>query len=138
MALVIDATIVLAWSFDDERDAESVAAGRAILRERALVPALWRWEVQNVLRGAEKRGRITERDTSDILQKLRTLPVSVDLVSPALDFAGELHVARRFSLSVYDAAYLELAARRGLRLATKDAALRAAAAELDLLWQAPR
>ncbi len=137
MSIVIDASVAIAWSFPDERDAESVAAGQYVVRERALVPPLWRWEVQNVLRNAEKRGRIAEDTTTRILRSLAAMPLSVDAASNEVTFGAELALARRFALSVYDAAYLELAARRGIRLATKDAALRSAAEELDLLWKPP-
>jgi predicted nucleic acid-binding protein len=134
MPIVIDASIAMAWSFPDERDPESLAAGRHILAEHAIVPALWRWEVQNVLVNAERRGRVTSGAITEILRALQALPITVDASAPAPDFGAELQLARRFSLSVYDAAYLELAARRSLHLATKDAALRTAAAELGLLW----
>jgi len=137
MPIVIDASIAIAWSFPDERDQESVAAGEHVVRERALVPALWRWEVQNVLRNAERRGRIAENTTSHILRSLAAMPLSVDAASSEVTFGAELALARRFALTVYDAAYLELAARRGIRLATKDAALRSAAEQLDLLWKPP-
>lgn len=134
MPIVIDASIAMAWSFPDERDPESLAAGRHILAEHAIVPALWRWEVQNVLVNAERRGRVTSGTITEILQALQAMPITVDAPAPAPNFGAELQLARRFSLSVYDAAYLELAARRSLHLATKDAALRSAAAELGLLW----
>jgi predicted nucleic acid-binding protein len=134
VSIVIDASIAIAWSFPDERDAESVAAGQYVIRERALVPALWRWEMQNVLRNAERRGRITEETTGRILRSLAAMPLSVDPASTEVTFGAELQLARRFALTVYDAAYLELAARRGILLATKDAALRAAAQQLGLLW----
>jgi predicted nucleic acid-binding protein len=137
MSIVIDASIAIAWSFPDERDAESVAAGQYVLRERALVPPLWRWEVQNVLRNAERRGRIAEETTSRVLRSLAALPFSVDPSPTGVTFGAELLLARRFALSVYGAAYLELAVRRGIRLATKDAALRAAAEQLELLWKPP-
>jgi predicted nucleic acid-binding protein len=134
MPIVIDASIAMAWSFPDERDEESMAAGQHVLRERGVVPALWRWEIQNVLRNAEKRGRIDAAGVAEILGALRAMPLTVDVFAPDLEFGAELQLARRFSLTVYDAAYLELAVRRGYPLATKDAALRAAAAELGLLW----
>jgi len=133
--IVIDASIAIAWSFPDERDQESLAAGRSVVRDRGLVPALWRWEVQNVLRNAEARGRIAEGAMNRILRSLAAMPLSIDPASTDVTFGAELYFARRFGLSVYDAAYLELAARRGIRLATKDAALRSAAAQLDLLWK---
>jgi predicted nucleic acid-binding protein len=134
MPIVIDASIAMAWSFPDERDAESIAAGRHVLIEHAIVPALWRWEVQNVLVNAERRGRVTADTINDILRALHALPIAVDAPPPVPAFGAELQLARRFTLSVYDAAYLELAARRGMRLATKDVALRAAASTLGLLW----
>jgi predicted nucleic acid-binding protein len=63
------------------------------------------------------------------------MPLSVDPASKETTFGAELQLARRFALTVHDAAYLELAARRGIRLATEDAALRAAADQLDVLWK---
>jgi predicted nucleic acid-binding protein len=135
MPIVIDASIAIAWSFPDERDAESVAAGQYVVRERALVPALWRWEVQNLLRNAERRGCIGEDTATNILRLLAAMPLSVDAAPAEVTFGAELALARRFALTVYDAAYLELAARRGIRLATKDVALRSAAEQLNLLWK---
>ena len=134
MPIVIDASMAMAWIFTDERDAESIAAARYVRRERALVPPLWRWEIQNVLRNAEKRGRVRTDEVSEILRELAAMPIMADPFTPNIEFGAELQLARHFSLTVYDAAYLELAARRGIRLATKDADLRAAAAQLDLLW----
>jgi predicted nucleic acid-binding protein len=135
---VIDASIAMAWSFPDERDPESIAAGKHILAEHAIVPALWRWEVQNVLVNAERRGRVASGTVADILRALQALPITVDAMPLIPAFGAESQLARRFTLSVYDAAYLELAARRGLQLATKDAALRAAASALGLLWTQDR
>jgi predicted nucleic acid-binding protein len=137
MPIVIDASIALAWAFPDERDGESIAAGKYVLRDRAMVSSLWRWEVQNVLRNAEKRGRIDEHTTTRILRSFAALPLTVDPISGEMTFGAELSLARRFELTAYDAAYLELAIRRGVRLATKDAALRSAAETLGLLWTSP-
>jgi predicted nucleic acid-binding protein len=135
MAIVIDASMALAWVFPDERDDDAVAAGRCVARERAVVPALWRWEVQNVLRNAEKRGRLGIRQLDDVLDSLRALRILVDAPEAEAGFGAELQLARRFSLSVYDAAYLELAVRRALLLATKDEALASAASQMGLLWR---
>jgi len=137
MPIVIDASITMAWSFPDERDPESIAAGRHVLSGHAIVPALWRWEVQNVLVNAERRGRVSPCAITEILRRLESMPIAIDSSAPAPNFGAELQLARRFALSVYDAAYLELATRRGLRLATKDIALRSAASALDLLWTPP-
>jgi predicted nucleic acid-binding protein len=134
MPVVIDASIAIAWSFADERDPESLAAGRHVLVEHAIVPALWRWEVQNVLVNAERRGRVAAGTIADILRSLQAMPIAIDASAATPGFGAELQLARRFHLSVYDSAYLELAARRSLLLATKDVALRAAASALGLLW----
>jgi predicted nucleic acid-binding protein len=132
--LVIDASMAMAWAFADERDAEAIAAGRYVVKNGGIVPALWLWEIQNVLRNAEKRGRVETYETSEILRALRAMPLLVDATASAVTFGSELSLARHHAFTVYDAAYLELAARRGTRLATKDRALQAAAKSVDLLW----
>ena len=118
--IVIDASVALAWCFADE---ESVAADRALDRvgtDGAVAPAIWPLEVANGVCSAERRGRITLADASRLRELLASLPVEVEPidVSTALGEVSEL--ARRFDLSAYDAAYLALAARRGLPLATAD------------------
>jgi predicted nucleic acid-binding protein len=95
--------------------------------DAALVPALWWFEVRNTLIMSERRGRITETDTSDFLRALGRLSVTVDY---APDEAAVLALSRRHRLTVYDASYLELAHRENLTLATLDTELlRAARAE---------
>jgi predicted nucleic acid-binding protein len=89
------------------------------------VPALWWFEVRNALAVNERRGRLGEADTAAFLRALARLSIGFDR-SP--DEAALLALARRHRLTVYDAAYLELAQREGLPLATLDAALRDAAA----------
>jgi predicted nucleic acid-binding protein len=89
------------------------------------VPGLWWFEVRNILVVNERRRRITEAGTASFLQNLSQLRVRVDQ-SP--DEGAVLRLARTHRLSVYDAAYLELAQREGLALATLDADLRKAAA----------
>ncbi len=134
MAIVLDASAAIAWAFKDERDAQAVAIAHYVAQESAIVPALWRWEVQNVLLNAEKRGRVKPSVVVDILNALAALPISVEPEGPDLKFAAELDVARRFGLSLYDSAYLELALRKGLLLATKDSQLAAAAKKAGALW----
>ncbi len=134
MAIVVDASIAIAWSFPDERDTESLAAARKIIQEGGLVPALWLWEVQNVLRNAERRGRIDEEKTARILRDLRAMPMAVAPSPSEIVFGPEFDLARRFGLTVFDAAYLGLALRRGIPLATRDTELRTAANTIGLLW----
>ena len=136
MRIVVDASICLAWSFPDERDDEALAAGRAVVGAGAIVPALWRWEIQNALCYAERRGRLPVARVDEILRSLQALPISVDPEAMLRRLGRELQLARRFALTVYDAAYLELAVRTGLALATHDKRLAAAAADMGVQWKA--
>ena len=93
------------------------ALARLRAGNQARVPAVWWFEVRNAFLAAERRGRVTEGDVGELLHGLRRLAISIDR-SP--DEASLLHLARRHSLTVYDASYLELAQREGLPLATLD------------------
>jgi predicted nucleic acid-binding protein len=123
---VLDASTTLAWAIEDERTprAMEVLAGFSA-KDEARVPAMWWFEVRNALVVNERRGRLAEADAADFLRGLNRLSVSIDR-SP--DESALLALARRHRLSVYDAAYLELAQREGLPLASFDGPLRAAAA----------
>lgn len=123
---VIDASVTLAWCFDDE---SSDAADRALERlavEPALAPAHWPLEVANGLRTAERRGRLQSSDLTRLRTLLDALPVEIAPVELATALWNVLESARANDLTAYDAAYLELAAVRGLPLATVDDRLRAA------------
>jgi predicted nucleic acid-binding protein len=105
--------------------------GEAVLEFGALAPMLWNWEIRNVLLVAERRGRLPSAQTKDILDDLARMPITLE--PPAAD-QTDVALARRYGLSVYDAAYLELAVRSGLRLMTRDDQLARAAQDLDLRW----
>jgi predicted nucleic acid-binding protein len=123
MALVIDASIAAAWAFADEHvDAELTFA--RIGTEEAHVPTLWWYELRNVLVTGERRGRLTERETARFLRDISRLAITVDR---APSEGGVLTLARRHRLTVYNAAYLELALREALPLATLDQGLADAA-----------
>lgn len=122
---VVDASITLAWCFDDETTEMTESVLRRLLLERAIAPAHWTLEVANGLRFGEQRGRINRSKLSvaeSLLSDLLVGLIPVDV--PTALRAGQ--VARRHDLTVYDAAYLELAASRGIGLATLDARLAAA------------
>jgi predicted nucleic acid-binding protein len=126
MPFVLDASIVHDWAFD-ERHRTADAVRERLRTEAAAAPSLWWFEVRNGLIVAERRGRVTEQQTARFLREILRLAITLDS-SP--DEAGVLALARRHRLTVYDAAYLELALREDLPLATLDAALaRAAQAE---------
>lgn len=124
MAVVPDVSAILGQALDDEDAtfAESVIA--AIAHDEAIVPTLFWYEIRNVLVMAERRKRIAAARTTAFLSDLALLPFSVDDLPRE---ASVLALARRRSLTVYDATYLELAQRHDVPLATLDQALMAAA-----------
>lgn len=97
-----------------------------------LVPAIWSLEVANALLVAERRNRVTREDSSTFLTMIEELPITVDAGTAARVFHETIALAHDHALSSYDAAYLELAIRTELPLATGDEALRRAAAQLGL------
>jgi predicted nucleic acid-binding protein len=125
MAFVLDASVTACWAFADEDHPDASLAFDRMRAEEGVVPGLWWFEVRNILIVNERRRRITESDTAAFLLSLSRLRIRVDRVP---DENGVLRLARAHRLSVYDAAYLELAQREGLPLATLDADLRKAAA----------
>lgn len=122
---VVDASITIAWCFADESSDATDGVLRRLLTEGALAPAHWPMEVANALRSGERRGRIDAAMLSVARSLLTDLPV--DLVPVELATALDVvDLARRHNLTVYDAVYLDLAASRGLALATVDGRLAAA------------
>jgi predicted nucleic acid-binding protein len=128
MTLVVDASIAVAWCFEDERSPETDAALEFVGKEGAVVPALWRLEVANGFRSAIRRGRTdrTYRDTA--LERLSMLAIETDAETVKHAWSATLALADKHGLTPYDAAYLELAQRRRVPLATLDLDLRSAAA----------
>jgi predicted nucleic acid-binding protein len=124
MSFVLDASITACWAFRDEQHADADLAFHRIGTEEAVVPSLWWFEVRNILVVNERRGRITLPDSAAFLLHLSKLSVRIDRLP---DEDSVLRLARKHRLSVYDAAYLELARREGLQIATLDADLRKAA-----------
>ena len=125
MAFVLDASIAACWAFQDEDHPDARLAFHQMRSEEAVVPCLWWFEVRNILVVNERRRRIAEPDTAAFLLNLSKLRIRIDR---APDESAVLRLARTHRLSVYDAAYLELAQREGLPLATLDADLKKAAA----------
>jgi len=127
MTLVIDASVALSWCFDDEATSETDAIAHEISKTGAFVPSLFHLEISNVLLHAERRGRIAIADVTQRLELISKLPLEVDHQTPSRAANQILTLARAEKLTVYDAAYLELAIRKGSTLATKDRQLAAAA-----------
>jgi len=136
--IVIDSSIAIAWCFHDEKDDYSQAILDALATEAAFVPALWHLEVANTLVVGERRKRSTQADTATWLGFLAALPIAIDEDTMIHAFADTIHLARRYNLSAYDAAYLELAMRRDLPLATLDEKLKTAAEASGTMLYAAR
>ena len=125
--VVIDASIALTWCFEDEATSETDRLFEQVRNDGAVVPGLWRLELGNVLLQAERRGRIAAPDTSARLRLIADLPIEIDTETTTHAWRTTLRLAREEGLTTYDAAYLELAIRRGLQLWTKDKDLAEAA-----------
>jgi predicted nucleic acid-binding protein len=129
MSFVLDSSVALAWLLQDESNERTDALADRLEQEDAHVPSIWSLEVGNALLTAMRRKRISETDFDRCIAALSALPIQVD---PPAVLAATLSIARRFSLTSYDAAYLELAQRRGLALATLDEKLRQACKPLKI------
>ena len=123
-AFVVDASVSAAWFLPDEATKQTEAMLRATATHEVWVPALWVLEVGNLLLGAQRRKRITAEKRRELAAAASALRIKVDREPVAVSTLDD--IAARHCLTAYDAAYLELALRRGLPLATLDAALIAA------------
>lgn len=127
MPIVVDASVTMAWCFEDETTDYTEAALERVGVDGAVVPCIWSFEVANVLVVAERAGRIKKSKSTEFAQILMDLPIDVEDVNLSSASGPVLDTARQFGLSSYDAAYLELAARKTLDLAVSDRWLRRAA-----------
>lgn len=126
--LVLDASVTLAWFVPEESTAHTEGIFDLLLNgAQALVPAIWPFEVANALLVGERRKRVTLAQVTAVLQRVADLPITVDPVRLDCAFGQILSVARQEQLTEYDAAYLELALREALPLATLDQRLQRAA-----------
>ena len=123
----------MAWCFEDEASPETDEIQDWLTADaRAHVPTLWHLEIANVLWACERRKRITEADSVRFLAVLEALNIMTDHQTEQHAGQKTLGLARQHGVSVYDAAYLELAMRLGLPLASKDETLRKAAQAVGL------
>ncbi len=124
---VLDCSITMAWCFDDEATAYTNGVRASLVDARAVVPSHWALEVANAAVGGERRKRLDEARSQRFIALLKLLPIVVDEETSERALADTLHLARAHNLSSFDAAYLELAMRRGLPLASLDGKLNTAA-----------
>lgn len=125
MSIVVDASVAMAWCFDDESSSATDAILEGLREHPAVVPSVWNLEVANVLLVAERKGKLTEAAATHFLDLLQRLPITVE--AAVADPQALLAIGRRHRLSAYDASYLLLAERLGAPLATLDRPLAAAA-----------
>lgn len=131
MSLVLDSSATLAWIFGDETTLALERVFEEVAERGAVVPSLWRLEVANCLAIARRRG-IDEEFRRAALVDLSLLDIVVDAHTDASAWIDTLELAERFGLTLYGAAYIELASRRILPIATLDAEMRAAGRALGL------
>ncbi len=127
MSLVVDASVTLAWCFEDEQTEAIMRLLDRVAEEGAAAPQLWPLEAVNGLLAAERRGRITAVVRQRLAGFLRALPISIDDETASRTWSTTTDLAERHRLAAYDASYLELAIRLGVPLGTADKLLAAAA-----------
>ena len=127
--VVLDNSIVLSWCLADENHPIAEKAMRIVIEDGAVVPGIWWYELRNALVVNERRGRLDAAHTRSTLADLRELPIEIDHEH---NEAVLLDLSRQNNLSVYDAAYLEVARRRALPLASLDRRLCEAASACDI------
>jgi predicted nucleic acid-binding protein len=125
--LVLDCSIVMAWYFADERSAYADAVARQLSDRVAFVPMNWPLEVANTLIVGERRKRATQAQAATLLKNLASMPITIDDETNLHAWSTTLSLSREQNLTAHDSAYLELAMRRGLPLATLDEKLKTAA-----------
>jgi predicted nucleic acid-binding protein len=127
MSMVLDISATLAWVYADETSSPILQVFERVLESEAWVPGLWRLEIANVLEMGVRRKRHNAGFKDATLSDLSLLPISLDPHTNDHAWGATVQLAARHGLTVYDAAYLELALRRDLPLASLDRELRAAA-----------
>ena len=127
MSLVLDTSATLAWIYPGEQTAAITGVFDQVTAAGAWVPSLWRLEVANSLEMGVRRGRIDAAFRDATIADFELLPIQTDPDTEKHAWRATLRLAERHRLTVYDAAYLELAMRRGLPLASLDRELRVAA-----------
>jgi predicted nucleic acid-binding protein len=133
MAFVLDCSVTLSWLLPDERGGATDALADELERTTAIAPAIWPYEVANALLVAQRRARIGDDDLILVRRALAALPIEVEAVTSDHVLSAVSDLGRRLDITSYDAAYVELAVRRRLPLATVDERLRKACAALKIV-----
>lgn len=129
---ILDASVALSWCFADETTAESSQLLDSLEQSTAIVPGIWPLEIGNILLSAQRKKRISYADMIQFIEMFSDLNIEIDSETTDKSFHEILSLAYTEKLTSYDAAYLELAIRLGLPLATKDKELRQAGIRLGI------
>lgn len=134
MPITLDASATAAWLLPDEANDLADSLYQRALHEGELfqAPAVWAWESGNLLRMARRRSRLTPQQLTHAVRLLHRARVRLESAPDQERMLATLAHAERQGLSFYDASYLEQALRTGAQLATKDEALRRAAARVGV------
>ena len=131
--LVIDASVAMTWYYPDEHSDYAYKVLDALEHATAIVPAHWKLEITNAVIFGERRARLSGSDILRFFSLIDSLLIEVDPQTSMRSFRETLALARSYRLTAYDAAYLELAMREGLVLATADVPLRKAAEKVGVM-----
>ena len=129
---VLDCSMAMTWCFEDEATPETDKILECFTNKIAVVPALWHLEVANVIALAERKGRLTENEAMEFWSLVDSLPITTDNILPERGRKEIFHLARQYDLTVYDAAYLDIAIRYSFPLATLDKELIQTARRIDI------
>lgn len=130
MSWVLDNSVAMLWLLPQSHPAGLALAQKVLDRLQnngAQVPSLWHLEAANVLAKSLRLNQITQAQASSFVALLEALDIATDTETSLRALHDTLDLARRYHLSASSAAYLELALRKGLPLATLDVQLLAAA-----------
>lgn len=126
-SIVLDCSVTVSWFMTDEFSTISNDILTLVSKEKAIVPSIWQLEVGNVLLMCQRNKRITKEQRINALHILNELPIIIDDLTPKYAWQDTIELAEKYSLSLYDACYLELSLRYTLPLATFDNQLKKAA-----------
>ena len=119
-SFVIDASVIIAWYNPDEQNDYARDILFCLKKEQAIVPCLCCFEVNNVLRMFEKKGKLSNLQVDKAITTLDKLQIVRDNAPKGFQIPLVLRLSREYGLTIYDACYLELAVRLNFPLASLD------------------
>lgn len=132
---VLDCSVAIAWCLSDENSGYADKVLDLLIKEQAIVPSLWHLEIINVLQVAQRKNRVSKKQISVILEKLGQLNIETDKMTVNISDIDFVDFVQKYQMTSYDGAYLEIAKREKLPLATLDKRMKFVASELGLYLQ---